>query len=39
MAQQVQLVFKTALKATQGGAPTIGRSMSTGALGTIDGEY
>ncbi|EDS30582.1 conserved hypothetical protein [Culex quinquefasciatus] len=36
MAQQVQLVFKTALKATQGGAPTIGRSMSTGALGTID---
>lgn len=34
MAQQVQLVFKTALKATQGA--TIGRSMSTGALGTID---
>lgn len=40
MAQQVQLVFKTALKATQGGGATvtssIGRSMSTGALGTID---
>lgn len=35
MAQQVQLVFKSALKATQGAA-TIGRSMSTGALGTID---
>lgn len=35
MAQQVQLVFKSALKATQGVA-TIGRSMSTGALGTID---
>lgn len=34
MAQQVQLVFKTALKATQGAA--MGRSMSTGALGTID---
>lgn len=33
MAQQVQLVFKTALKATQGAA---GRSMSTGALGSID---
>ena len=40
MAQQVQLVFKTALKATQGGGAvtSIGRSMSTGALGTIDGE-
>lgn len=38
MAQQVQLVFKTALKATQGGGPSsiVGRSMSTGALGTID---
>lgn len=35
MAQQVQLVFKSALKATQGAA-TMGRSMSTGALGTID---